>query len=80
MRFGFDPWPRSVGWGSGVAVGCGVGCRCGLDLVWLWYSPAAAAPIGPLAWEPPCAIGVALKKDKRPKKKKKKKIAPIENH
>ena len=21
----FNPWPRSVGWGSGVAVSCGVG-------------------------------------------------------
>ena len=27
----------------------------------------ATAPTGPLAWEPPCAVGVALK---RPKKKK----------
>ena len=30
---------------------CGVGLRCGSDLVllWLWYRPAAAAPIQPLA-------------------------------
>ena len=26
---GFDPWPYSVGWGSGVAMSCGVGCRRG---------------------------------------------------
>ena len=25
--FGFDPWPRSGGWGSGVAVSCGVGSQ-----------------------------------------------------
>ena len=44
---GFDPWPRSVGWGSGVAVCCGVGCRCGSEpaLLWLWRRPAATAPI-----------------------------------
>ena len=66
---GFDPWPRSVGWGSGVAVGCGVGCRRGLDpaLLWLWCGPVAAALIGPLAWEPPCAAGAALEKAKRQK-------------
>ena len=32
--------------------------------LWLWRRPAAAAPIGPLAWEPPYAVGVALKKVK----------------
>ena len=42
---------------------CGVGRRRGLDLAWLWLwrRPAAAALIGPLAWEPPYAMGVALK-------------------
>ena len=34
------------------------------ELLWLWCRPAAAAPIGPLTWEPPYAAGVALKKDK----------------
>ena len=38
-------------------------------LLWLWRRPAAAALIQPLAWEPPYAMGVALKKDKGPKKK-----------
>ena len=49
---------------SGVAMSCGVGHRCGLDLVflWLWSRPAAVALIGPLAWEPPHAEGVAPKK------------------
>ena len=31
------------------------------------------APIGPLAWEPPCAMGAALEKIKRQKKKERKK-------
>ena len=54
---------------------CGVGCRCGLDLVllWLWCRPAATALTGPLAWEPPYAVGVALKGQKTKKKKKRKK-------
>ena len=42
---------------------CGVGQRYGLDpeLLWLWYRPAAAAPIGPLTWELPYVAGAALK-------------------
>ena len=47
---------------------CGVGRRRGLDPGWLWRRPAAAAPMQPLVWERPHALGVALK---RPKKKKK---------
>ena len=49
----------------------GVGHKCGSDpaLLWLWRRPAATVPIGPLAWEPPYATGVALK-DKKQKKKK----------
>ena len=44
----------------------GVGCRLGLDptLLWPWCRPAATAPIRPLAWEPPCAAGAALKRQK----------------
>ena len=46
---------------------CGVGHRCGLDLVllWLWRRPAATALIRPLAREPPNAVGMALKRQKR---------------
>ena len=43
---------------------CGVGHRCGSDptLQWLWYRLAAAAPIGPLAWEFPYASSLKIKK------------------
>ena len=45
----------------------GVGHRSSLDPVWLWlwHRLAAVAPIQPLAWEPPCAAGVALKSKKK---------------
>ena len=62
-----------------MAVNCGVGCRRDSDLVllWLWHRLAAVATIQPLAWEPTCAVGVALKSEnknkQRPKKKKPKK-------
>ena len=50
---------------------CGVGHRHGLHptLLWLWHRPAATAPIGPLAWEPPYAVGAALEKGQKKKKK-----------
>ena len=50
---------------------CGVGHRCGSDLAWLWLwcRPEAVAPIPPLAWEPPYAMGVALKSIKKKKRK-----------
>jgi len=53
-------------------VSCGVGCRRGSDpaLLWLWCRPAATAPIGPLAWEPPYAEGAAQEIAKKKKKKK----------
>ena len=45
---------------------CGEGCRCGSEptLLWLWHRLAATAPNGPQAWEPPYAMGAALKKGK----------------
>ena len=36
-----------------------------LQLLWLWRRLAAAALIQRLAWEPPYAAGVALKKKKK---------------
>ena len=52
---------------------CGVGRRRGLDLalLWLWCRPVATAPIGPLAWEPLYAMGVAQEKAKNKKQKTK---------
>ena len=49
----------------------GVGRRCGSDppLLWLGCRPAAEALIPPLAWEPPYAMGVALKSKKKKRKK-----------
>ena len=67
-------WVQSLaspsGYKSGVAVSCGVGHRCGLDpsLLWLWHRLAATAPIRPLAWEPPYAMGAALDKAKKKKR------------
>ena len=54
---------------------CGVGRRHISDpaLLWLrlWCTPAAAAPIGPLAWEPPYAVDTTLKSKKQNKTKQK---------
>ena len=49
---------------------CGVDCRHSLDLalLQLWHRLAAIAPIRPLAWEPPYAMGAALKKKQLNKK------------
>ena len=45
-----------------------------LVLLWLWRRSAATASTGPLAWELPYAMGVALKK-KQKKKKRRRNIA-----
>jgi len=36
-------------------------------LPWLWLTPAATAPIHPLAWELPYAAGVAVQRKKEKK-------------
>ena len=66
-RCSFDPWPHSVGFGSGIAQSCGIGHRCDSDpvLLWLGNRPAAAAPIWPLAQELPYVAGVAVKRAKK---------------
>ena len=46
------------------AVGVGHRHGSGLTWLWLWHRPEAPAPLGPLAWEPPYAAGVALKDKK----------------
>ena len=73
-RHGIDPWPRSVGWESSAAVSCGVDPRRSSDLswLWLWCRPMTTAPIRPLAWEPPYASGVALRKNHQKSKHKEK--------
>ena len=37
-------------------------------LLWPWWRPAAVALSQPLAWEPPCATEVALKRNGKRKK------------
>ena len=61
---GLDQWVRDR---SSIAMSCGVGRRCGSvpERLWLWCSPVAVALIRPLAWEPPYAMSVALKKYKK---------------
>ena len=44
----------------------------GLAFLWLWHRPAAVSPIRPLAWEPPYATYLALKRKKKKKRKKSK--------
>ena len=63
-----------MGEGSCVAVICGVGHRHDSDpvLLWLWPRPAAIAPMRPLAWEFPYAMGAALKRKKKKREKKRK--------
>ena len=71
-------WVRSLALLSGLrirrCVSCGVGSRHGSDpaLLWLWCRLVAIPPIGPLAWEPPYAVGVAQEIAKKKDKKKKK--------
>ena len=52
-----------------VAVSYGVGCghNSGPEL-WLRHRLSATALVGPLAWEPPYAVGVSLKRQKDQKK------------
>ena len=52
---GFPQW---------VAMSYAVGGRPSPDpvLLWLWCRSGATDPIRPLAWEPPYAMGAALKR------------------
>ena len=65
---GLDPWVKD----PALPVSCGVGRKQSLDLalLCLWYRPAAAAPIQPLAWELQYAAGAALKRQKRKREEK----------
>ena len=48
---------------------CRLQMRLSLVWLWLWCRLAIVALIGPLAWEPPYAAGVALKSKKEKKQK-----------
>jgi len=63
---GLSQWVKDLAW----PVSCDVGHRCGSDptFLWLWQRLQTTAPIGPLAWDPPCAMGAALKRQKDQKK------------
>ena len=63
-----------MGYGSGFAVSCGVGCRQGSEptLLRLWCRPEGTAAVLSLAWEPPCATGVALRRKNQNQKTPKK--------
>ena len=71
---GLTQWGKDL---AGVAVSCDVGRRFGSDpeVLWQWRRLAAAAPIRPIAWKLPYAVGAALKRPKKKKKGKKKKNA-----
>ena len=62
----FDPWPRSVAWGSGVATSCSVGLRCRSDsgVAVAVAMASAAAPILPPG---PETLQVYPEKEKREK-------------
>ena len=66
-------WVRCLSLFSGLRIwhchGCGVGhsLSSAPTLLWLWCRLAAAAPLQPLAWELPYAMGVALKSKKKKK-------------
>ena len=63
---GLAQWVKDLA----LAVSCDIGRRHGSDptLLWLCYRLAAAAPIQPLVWDPPCVTGVALKSQRKKKK------------
>ena len=58
------------GLAHGLRLWCCCGCGWGVGhihsldpaLPWVWHRLEAAAPIRPLAWEPPYASGAALKR------------------
>ena len=68
---GFDPWPCSLDYGSGIAVSCGVGHRSSSDpmFLWFWCRPEATAPIQPLA-STCCWCGPKRQKDKNKNKER----------
>ena len=70
MRTWVPSFASPSGLGSGIAVSYGVGHRGGSDPALLRLCLWPAAAIWSLAWETPCAAGVALKKQKKKKEKR----------
>ena len=66
---GFDPWPHSVGQGSGLAMSCGVGHRRSSNpaLLWLW------AQAGSYSSDQTPSLGTYICRGSSPRKGKKKK-------
>ena len=58
-------WVRSLASLNGLRIPCCRELQHGLDLALLQRRPAAVALTHPLAWEPPYAVGAALKKKKK---------------
>ena len=52
-------------WVQSLASLSELGIRRCHEMLWLWHRLAAVAPIGPLAWELPHAMGAVLKRKKR---------------
>ena len=74
-------WVRPLASLSGLRFRCccELWCRSQMQLrsciaLWLWCRPGATALIRPLAWEPPYAVGAALKRPKKKQKTKTKKL------
>ena len=61
---------------------CGVGHMqgSGSALLWLWHSLTATGLIRPLAWEPPYAASVALKRQKRKESYMRKKMSKYKTY
>ena len=69
---GFNPWPCSVGSGSGIAMSYHIGHRrgSGPELLWLWRRLVATALMRPPSLGTSICRECGHRKDKKKKKKK----------
>ena len=67
-------WVRPLALLRGLRIPCCLDLWCKSQtqsdptLLWLWCRPVATAPIRPLAWESPYAVGAAQEMTKKKKK------------